>query len=138
MSISLIAVFIPILLMGGVVGRIFNEFGMVVAIAIVSSAVVSLTVTPMLGSRLSSAHSHPPLPVRLFNKGFNWTEVNYGRGVAWCIRNRYIVLGSFLASVALSAYLFVTLPASFFPQEDIGRLADFHARPPGYFLSGHA
>ncbi|MGV1790936.1 MMPL family transporter [Rhizobium lusitanum] len=122
MSISLIAVFIPILLMGGVVGRIFNEFGMVVAIAIVSSAVVSLTVTPMLGSRLSNAHSHPPLPVRLFNKGFNWTEVNYGKGVEWCIRHRYIVLGSFLGSVALSGYLFLTLPASFFPQEDIGRL----------------
>jgi HAE1 family hydrophobic/amphiphilic exporter-1 len=122
MSISLIAVFIPILLMGGVVGRIFNEFGMVVAIAIVSSAIVSLTVTPMLASRLSSGHSHPPLPVRLFNRGFNWTEVQYGKGVAWCLRNRFIVLGGFLASVALSVYFFMTLPASFFPTEDIGRL----------------
>ncbi|WFR96264.1 efflux RND transporter permease subunit [Rhizobium tumorigenes] len=122
MSISLIAVFIPILLMGGVVGRIFNEFGMVVAIAIVSSAIVSLTVTPMLGSRLSSGHSHPPYPVRLFNRGFNWTERNYDKGVAWCLRNRAMVLGSFLASVGLSIYLFMTLPASFFPTEDIGRL----------------
>lgn len=122
MSISLIAVFIPILLMGGVVGRIFNEFGMVVAIAIVSSAIVSLTVTPMLGSRLSSGHSHPPWPVRQFNRGFNWTEGKYDKGVAWCLRNKFAVLGSFLASVGLSIYLFMTLPASFFPTEDIGRL----------------
>ena len=57
--------------MGGVVGRIFNEFGMVVAIAIVASAIVSLTVTPMLGSRLSGGEGHVPWPVRLFNAGFD-------------------------------------------------------------------
>ena len=122
MSISLIAVFIPILLMGGVVGRIFNEFGMVVAIAIVSSAVVSLTVTPMLSSRLSAGHNQPPYPVRLFNRGFDWTQRGYDKGVAWCLRNRGFVLLSFLGSVALSVYLFMVLPASFFPTEDIGRL----------------
>ncbi|MBB6483178.1 efflux RND transporter permease subunit [Rhizobium lusitanum] len=122
MSISLIAVFIPILLMGGVVGRIFNEFGMVVAIAIVSSAIVSLTVTPMLSSRLSAGHSQPPYPVRLFNRAFDWTQRGYDKGVAWCLRNRGTVLLSFLASVALSVYLFMVLPASFFPTEDIGRL----------------
>ncbi|QND49957.1 efflux RND transporter permease subunit [Rhizobium lusitanum] len=122
MSISLIAVFIPILLMGGVVGRIFNEFGMVVAIAIVSSAIVSLTVTPMLSSRLSGGHSRPPLPVRIFNIGFDWTQRGYDRGVAWCLRNRGIVLLCFLGSIGLSVYLFMALPASFFPTEDIGRL----------------
>ncbi|AVA20855.1 efflux RND transporter permease subunit [Rhizobium sp. CB3171] len=122
MSISLIAVFIPILLMGGVVGRIFNEFGMVVAIAIVSSAIVSLTVTPMLSSRLSAGHGEPPYPVRLFNAGFDWTQRGYDKGVAWCLRHRGTVLLSFLGSVALSAYLFMVLPASFFPTEDIGRL----------------
>ncbi len=122
MSISLIAVFIPILLMGGVVGRIFNEFGMVVAIAIVSSAVVSLTVTPMLSSRLSAGHNQPPYLVRLFNRGFDWTQRGYDKGVAWCLRNRGFVLLSFLGSVALSVYLFMVLPASFFPTEDIGRL----------------
>lgn len=122
MSISLIAVFIPILLMGGVVGRIFNEFGMVVAIAIVSSAIVSLTVTPMLSSRLSAGHGQPPYPVRLFNRGFDAVQRGYDTGVAWCLRNRAIVLLSFLGSVALSLYLFMVLPASFFPTEDIGRL----------------
>jgi len=122
MSVSLIAVFIPILLMGGVVGRLFNEFGMVVALAIVASAVVSLTVTPMLGSRLSGGHHRPSLVVRIFDAGFSRTLKGYDRAVGWCLRNRAIVLLVFLASVGGSIYLFRTLPTSFFPQEDIGRL----------------
>ncbi|TDW27745.1 HAE1 family hydrophobic/amphiphilic exporter-1 [Rhizobium azibense] len=122
MSVSLIAVFIPILLMGGVVGRIFNEFGMVVAMAIVASAIVSLTVTPMLGSRLSSRKSTPPLFVRWFNAGFERTLRGYDRAVGWCLVHRPAILCLFLVSVGLNAYLFMTLPSSFFPTEDIGRL----------------
>ncbi|OWK25258.1 hypothetical protein AJ87_12235 [Rhizobium yanglingense] len=122
MSVSLIAVFIPILLMGGVVGRIFNEFGMVVAMAIVASAIVSLTVTPMLGSRLSSGKGTPPLFVRWFDAGFERTLRGYDRAVGWCLGHRPAILGLFLASVGLNAYLFMTLPSSFFPTEDIGRL----------------
>ncbi|NKM17189.1 MMPL family transporter [Rhizobium laguerreae] len=122
MSVSLIAVFIPILLMGGVVGRVFNEFGMVVAIAIISSAIVSLTVTPMLASRLSNHQSRPPLIIRIFDAGFERTLNGYDRAVGWCLRHRPTILGVFLASVALTIYFFMTLPTSFFPQEDIGRL----------------
>ncbi|MGZ2423449.1 efflux RND transporter permease subunit [Rhizobium laguerreae] len=122
MSVSLIAVFIPILLMGGVVGRVFNEFGMVVAIAIISSAIVSLTVTPMLASRLSNHQSRPPLIIRIFDAGFERTLHGYDRAVGWCLRHRPTILGVFLASVALTIYFFMTLPTSFFPQEDIGRL----------------
>ncbi len=122
MSASLVAVFIPILLMGGVVGRIFNEFGMVVAIAIISSAVVSLTVTPMLGARLSSGHSAPPFILRLFDAGFGRALKGYDRSVAWCLNHRPAILLLFLASVGLTAYLFMTTPTSFFPTEDIGRL----------------
>ncbi|NKK23955.1 efflux RND transporter permease subunit [Rhizobium leguminosarum] len=122
MSVSLIAVFIPILLMGGVVGRVFNEFGMVVAIAIISSAIVSLTVTPMLASRLSNHQSRPPLIIRIFDAGFERTLRGYDRAVGWCLRHRPTILGVFLASVALTIYFFMTLPTSFFPQEDIGRL----------------
>ncbi|MGR8923242.1 efflux RND transporter permease subunit [Rhizobium leguminosarum] len=122
MSVSLIAVFIPILLMGGVVGRVFNEFGMVVAIAIISSAIVSLTVTPMLASRLSNHQSRPPLMIRIFDAGFERTLRGYDRAVGWCLRHRPTILGVFLASVALTFYFFMTLPTSFFPQEDIGRL----------------
>ncbi|MBY3082447.1 efflux RND transporter permease subunit [Rhizobium laguerreae] len=122
MSVSLIAVFIPILLMGGVVGRVFNEFGMVVAIAIISSAIVSLTVTPMLASRLSNHQSRPPLIIRIFDAGFERTLRGYDRAVGWCLRHRPTTLGVFLATVALTIYFFMTLPTSFFPQEDIGRL----------------
>ncbi|MBY3346981.1 efflux RND transporter permease subunit [Rhizobium laguerreae] len=122
MSVSLIAVFIPILLMGGVVGRVFNEFGMVVAIAIISSAIVSLTVTPMLASRLSNHQSRPPLIIRIFDAGFERTLRGYDRAVGWCLRHRPTILGVFFASVALTIYFFMTLPTSFFPQEDIGRL----------------
>ncbi|MGR9245335.1 efflux RND transporter permease subunit [Rhizobium leguminosarum] len=122
MSVSLIAVFIPILLMGGVVGRVFNEFGMVVAIAIISSAIVSLTVTPMLASRLSNHQSRPPLIIRIFDAGFERTLRGYDRAVGWCLGHRPAILGVFLASVALTIYFFMTLPTSFFPQEDIGRL----------------
>ncbi|MBY5348102.1 efflux RND transporter permease subunit [Rhizobium leguminosarum] len=122
MSVSLIAVFIPILLMGGVVGRVFNEFGMVVAIAIISSAIVSLTVTPMLSSRLSNHQSRPPLLIRIFDAGFERTLRGYDRAVGWCLQHRLTILGVFLASVALTIYFFMALPTSFFPQEDIGRL----------------
>ncbi|MGK9041519.1 efflux RND transporter permease subunit [Rhizobium sp. SA279] len=123
MSVSLVAVFIPILLMGGVIGRLFNEFGMVVTLAIMASALVSLTVTPMLASRLSGHSSRPPAIIRWFDAGFERTLRAYGRAVGWCLSHRRIVLASFLASVAASLYLFETLPSSFFPQEDIGRLS---------------
>ena len=122
MSVSLIAVFIPILLMGGVVGRIFNEFGMVVAIAIVASAIVSLTVTPMLASRLGSGHDRPPFFIRWFDAGFERTLRGYEKSVGWCLKHRPAVLALFVASVGLTVYLFMTLPSSFFPTEDIGRL----------------
>ncbi|WP_137135291.1 efflux RND transporter permease subunit [Rhizobium sp. FKY42] len=123
MSISLVAVFIPILLMGGVVGRLFNEFGMVVTMAIMASAIVSLTVTPMLGSRLSNHSGKPPFIIRWFNAGFDWTLRGYDRSVSWCLRHRGLILLLFIGSVAASGYLFKTLPSSFFPQEDIGRLS---------------
>ena len=123
MSISLVAVFIPILLMGGVVGRLFNEFGMVVTLAIMASVLVSLTVTPMLASRLSSHSSKPPAIIRWFNAGFDRTLGVYDRSVGWCLRHRGIVLLCFLGSVAASGVLFWTLPSSFFPQEDIGQLS---------------
>jgi hydrophobic/amphiphilic exporter-1 (mainly G- bacteria), HAE1 family len=123
MSISLVAVFIPILLMGGVVGRLFNEFGMVVTLAIMASTLVSLTVTPMLAARLSAHTSRPPLIVRWFDAGFAKTLTGYDRAVSWCLKHRFTILMVFLASVGSSVWLFKTLPSSFFPQEDTGRLS---------------
>ncbi|MFD1746514.1 efflux RND transporter permease subunit [Rhizobium helianthi] len=123
MSISLVAVFIPILLMGGVVGRLFNEFGMVVTMAIMASALVSLTVTPMLGSRLPQHSGRPPFIIRWFEAGFEKTLRAYDRSVSWCLRHRGTVMLAFIGSVVASGWLFQTLPSSFFPQEDIGRLS---------------
>ncbi|MGF9564717.1 efflux RND transporter permease subunit [Neorhizobium sp. JUb45] len=119
MSISLVAVFLPILLMGGVVGRVLNEFGIVVTLAILSSAVVSLTVTPMLAARLphdEAAHEHrePTL--------FDRVTAGYGRWVGWCLDHRAIVMLVFVATLAASAWMMSTLPRSFFPTEDIGLL----------------
>jgi hydrophobic/amphiphilic exporter-1 (mainly G- bacteria), HAE1 family len=123
MSISLVAVFIPILLMGGVVGRLFNEFGMVVTLAIMASVLVSLTVTPMLAARLTGHSSNPPLIVRWFDAGFAKTLSGYDAAVIWCLKHRFTVMMVFLASVGSSLWLFETLPSSFFPQEDTGRLS---------------
>ena len=117
MSLSLVAVFLPILLMGGVVGRVLNEFGVVVTLAILSSALVSLTVTPMLAARLPRARTHA---------GDRWSDRitrRYDRAVGWCLRHRVLVLLVFAATLAGSAWSFATLPRSFFPTEDIGLLS---------------
>lgn len=118
MSLSLVAVFLPILLMGGIVGRVLNEFGMVVTLAILSSALVSLTVTPMLAARLP----HTPEQPGRFTHIFNTVTQKYGRAVGWCLNHRSIVLVLFFLSLAGSVWSFMTLPRSFFPQEDIGLL----------------
>ena len=124
MTLSLVAVFLPILLMGGVVGRLFNEFGVVVTLAIAASAVVSLTLTPMLAARLPKSAAEPGRwgPAAWFETVFLWIERRYDRGVGWCLRHRFVIIGLFFATVAASASLFITLPKGFFPQEDISQL----------------
>ncbi|MBJ6132995.1 efflux RND transporter permease subunit [Ochrobactrum sp. Q0168] len=118
MSLSLVAVFLPILLMGGIVGRVLNEFGMVVTLAILSSALVSLTVTPMLAARLPHKETRPGKIARLFDQ----VTESYGRAVGWCLKHRALVLLLFGLSFLGSIWSFTTLPRSFFPQEDIGLL----------------
>ena len=123
MSISLVAVFIPILLMGGVVGRLFNEFGMVVVLAIGASAVVSLTITPMLAARLPRSESPQAGGVTgWFERGFSRVTVGYDRSVSWCLGHKTLIMLLFVASIAGSYVLLRTTPSSFFPQEDIGQL----------------
>ena len=118
MSISLVAVFLPILLMGGIVGRVLNEFGVVVTLAILSSAVVSLTVTPMLAARLpQQQHGDSP------REGiFDRVTASYGRAVGWCLEHRAVVMMVFVATLAATGWMFASLPRSFFPTEDIGIL----------------
>ena len=122
MSLSLVAVFLPILLMGGVVGRVLNEFGVVVTIAILASAIVSLTVTPMMAARIGTSAAATSGLAAGFSRAFDRVTVRYDRGVGWCLAHRRIILLVFLATVGASAWLMTTLPRSFFPQEDIGTL----------------
>jgi HAE1 family hydrophobic/amphiphilic exporter-1 len=125
MSLSLIAVFIPILLMGGVVGRLFHEFGMVVSVAIALSALMSLTVTPMLAAKLPRSSLKPPSrfsPPGLFEIVFKKVLAGYDRSVGWCLAHPVAILLVFAGTVAASWGLFTQIPATFFPQEDIGQL----------------
>jgi len=121
-SVSLIAVFIPLLLMGGIVGRLFREFSVTVAIAIALSAFVSLTLTPMLCARLLKAETGEK-PGRLsaaLERGFDWLLGIYDRGLRWVLRHQPLTLGLMIATVCATAVLFVLIPKGFFPQEDTG------------------
>jgi hydrophobe/amphiphile efflux-1 (HAE1) family protein len=121
-SISLIAVFIPLLLMGGIVGRLFHEFAVTVTAAIVISVVVSLTLTPMLCSRfLVSEHGrHHGRLYRAIEWGFDATLEGYRRGLDVVLRHQFVTLMVFLATVATTGALFVFMPKGFFPTQDIG------------------
>jgi len=119
-TVSLVAVFIPVLFMGGVVGRIFNEFAVVVTIAIVASALVSLTLTPMLCSRLPMEHGeHRP---GLFDRAFERLTGGYRWLLDLCLRWKLAVFALFLGTLVLTVHLFGVVPKGFFPEEDIGQL----------------
>jgi len=121
-SISLIAVFIPLLLMSGIVGRLFHEFAITVIAAILVSVVVSLTLTPMLCSRfLVSEHDreHGRL-YRIIERGFDMLVDGYRRGLDVVLRHEFATLLVFLATVALTGVLFVFIPKGFFPTQDTG------------------
>ena len=124
-STSLIAVFIPIFFMPGVIGLLFHEFAVIVALAILASAFVSLTLVPMLASRFLSdeAHKKPPgAIVRSFERGFDAMLSGYSRSLDVALRHRPFVLFVALLTFAATAYLFVTIPKGFFPEEDIGQI----------------
>jgi HAE1 family hydrophobic/amphiphilic exporter-1 len=125
-SLSLVAVFIPVLLMGGVIGRIFNEFAMVVTIAILVSMFVSLTLTPMMASRLLGEAvnlSRQPKGLNtVLESGLDAVVAGYGRLLDLCLKFRFIILLLFLATIGITVLVFSTIPKGFFPQEDIGQL----------------
>lgn len=125
-SISLVAVFIPVLLMGGVIGRIFNEFAIVVTVSILASAFVSLTLTPMLCSRLLSGYSehHQENALgRWLEKGFDALLSGYDRGLKFCLRFQPLMLIAFFLTLGGTVWLLQATPKGFFPQEDIGQLS---------------
>jgi multidrug efflux pump len=124
MSLSLIAVFIPILLMGGIVGRLFREFAVTLSVAILISLVVSLTASPMMCARLLRPRSE-----RKHGRLAAWSEraqaalvTGYGKSLAWVLRHGVIVMLVLLATVILNVVLYVYIPKGFFPQQDTGRL----------------
>ncbi|MGE5118406.1 MAG: efflux RND transporter permease subunit [Betaproteobacteria bacterium] len=124
-SSSLVAVFIPIFFMPGVIGLLFHEFAVIVSLAIVASAFVSLTLVPMLASRFlkEETHARPPgALVRLFERAFDASLGLYTRTLDAALRHRPLVLGIALATFALSALMFVVIPKGFFPEEDIGQI----------------
>ena len=124
-STSLIAVFIPIFFMPGVIGLLFHEFAVIVGLAILVSAFVSLTLVPMLASRFltDDAHKKPPgRVVRSFERGFNAMLGAYTRTLDISLAHRKTVLLIALATFAATAWLFVVIPKGFFPEEDIGQI----------------
>jgi hydrophobe/amphiphile efflux-1 (HAE1) family protein len=120
-SFSLIAVFIPLLLMGGIVGRLFREFAIVVSVTIVVSALVSLTLTPMMCSRFLSgqAHSHGRLYTAV-ERMFEGMISFYERTLDVALRFRFITLMVWVATVAVTAWLYILIPKGFFPTQDTG------------------
>src|SRR5580700_6992882 len=117
-SLSLIAVLIPLLLMSGIIGRLFREFAVTIAMTIFVSAVVSLTLTPMMASRFLKSHDeerHGRL-YKLSEKGFVAMANGYARGVDFVLRHRFATLLTFIGTVIATGYLFVIIPKGFFPQ----------------------
>ncbi len=124
---SLLAVFIPILLMGGIVGRLFREFAVTLSVAIAVSMVVSLTLTPMMCARLlRPAHEEKHGRLYAFSERVFTGLVNaYGRALAWVLRHTRLTLAVTFAAIGLNVYLFNEVPKGLFPQQDGGLLTGF-------------
>jgi HAE1 family hydrophobic/amphiphilic exporter-1 len=124
-SLSLIAVFIPLLLMGGIIGRLFREFAVVVTLTIVVSAIVSLTLSPMMCSLFLRDERHVRHG-RLYNiveKFFDGLIAGYTRGLDWVLKHQGLTLAGFLITFCLTVVLYVFVPKGFFPQQDTGLIS---------------
>jgi len=124
-SISLVAVFLPILMMGGIVGRLFREFAMTLSVAIAISLVISLTTTPMMCALLLRSHDeerHGRI-YRFSEWVFNKILRGYEVSLTWVLQNQPLMLIVTLATIGFTVYLYVIVPKGFFPQQDTGRLS---------------
>jgi HAE1 family hydrophobic/amphiphilic exporter-1 len=121
-SVSLIAVLIPLLLMGGIIGRLFREFAVTLSLTIVVSAAVSLTLTPMMAARFLPAakDTHHGRLYAFSERGFDALLKGYERGLDVVLRFHFVTLLVFFATLALTVYLFIIIPKGFFPQQDTG------------------
>ena len=132
MTLSLAAVFIPVMFMGGIVGRLLHELAITICAAIFISGFVSLTLTPMLASRFvrptpKSGHGRVYMA---FERFFDGLLRGYDRGLRWSLRHRRTVLATFFATLAGSGYLYATIPKDFLPSQDLGQLFIFTEGPP--------
>jgi len=128
MSVSLIAVFIPILLMGGIIGRLFREFAVTLSVAILVSLLLSLTVTPMMCARWLHTGRPRANPGRLSQssqRAFASLLRGYERSLAWALAHSRFMMLLLAATICLNVYLYVVIPKGFFPQQDTGRLNGF-------------
>ena len=124
MTLSLIAVFIPVIFMGGIVGRLFHEFAVTLSVAILISGIISVTLTPMLCSRFIKA-TYPGTKTGLidaFNRYFDMTQRAYVRSLRWCMARPQLVLGVFALSLLATLSLFESVPRDFIPAGDSGQL----------------
>ncbi len=132
MTLSLVAVFIPILFMGGIVGRLFREFAVTLSVAVLVSLAVSLTTTPMLCAKLLRERSRelasPPrrgLPVRAARRLWQSVVEGYAASLRWVLDHAWVILLILLATIALNVHLYRIVPKGFFPQQDTGRISGF-------------
>ncbi|AUC99123.1 acriflavine resistance protein B [Bradyrhizobium sp. SK17] len=123
-TLSLIAVFIPLFLMGGYVGKLFQEFAITITASLILSLIISLTLTPMMCARLlkdESRKKHGRLYL-LLERGFDGLLALYARGLRVVLRHRFTTLMVMLSTIALTGYLYVIIPKGFFPQQDTGQI----------------
>jgi multidrug efflux pump len=128
MSLSLIAVFIPILMMGGIVGRLFREFAVTLSVAVLISLVLSLTATPAMCARILDGRTHGKRPnwlLRASERAFDWLLGHYRTSLTRALRHPRLMMAVLAATVGLNVYLYVIVPKGFFPQQDSGRLIGF-------------
>ena len=124
MSTSLVAVFIPILLMGGILGRIFREFAVTLSVAVVISMIVSLTTTPAMCAKFLKAEKDMKRNwlARASERAFQQLGDGYARTLRWVLRHQPLVLGITMGTVCLAVYLYIVVPKGFFPLQDTGRI----------------
>lgn len=126
MSLSLIAVFLPLLMLGGLIGRFFTEFAVTLSVSIAISLLISVTLTPMMCARLLRPHrQREQSRIRGAGKLFLRLQQGYGRSLNWVLNHSRWTLLVFLATIGLTMYLYVVIPKTFMPEQDTGRLMGF-------------
>jgi multidrug efflux pump subunit AcrB len=124
MTLSLVAVFIPVVFMRGLVGRLLYEFSVTIILAILFSGLVSITLTPMLCARMLRSESHARHNVfyRWSENSFNWLQDQYDRSLDWSMQHKWVIIGLFFLSIGASVFLFRIMPQDFLPPDDQGQL----------------